>query len=126
MNNTEDAPGEDLRQQAAKETANAIARMKNGAASVDGSDISSAIKHIAAATQKPVNLPRLPTMDMTQPDGSVRKIPMPATWHNPRFRGQTEVGRLPHYLDPNFRTYAQSIREFLGRLLRRVLGWFGR
>ncbi len=126
MNNTEDAPGDDLRQQAAKETANAIARMKNGAASVDGSDISSAIKHIAAATQKPVNLPRLPTMDVTQPDGSVRTIPMPATWHNPRFRGQTEVGRLPHYLDPNFRTYAQSIREFLGRLLRRVLGWFGR
>ena len=124
MNNTEDAPGDDLRQQAATETANAIARMKTGAASVDGSDISSAIKHIAAATQKPVNLPRLPTMDMKQPDGSVRTIPMPATWHNPRFRGQTEVGRLPHYLDPNFRTYAQSIREFLGRLLRRVLGWF--
>ncbi len=53
MNNTEDAPGDDLRQQAVKETATAIARMKTGAASVDGSDISSAIRHIARAVQVP-------------------------------------------------------------------------
>lgn len=53
MNNTEDAPGEDLRQQAASETANAINRMKNGAASVDGSDINGAIRHIARAVQVP-------------------------------------------------------------------------
>jgi hypothetical protein len=53
MNNTEGAPGEDLRQQAAKETATAIARMKSSAASVDGSDIDSAIKHIAQAVQVP-------------------------------------------------------------------------
>ena len=43
---------DDLRQQAAKETANAVARMKSGAAFVDGSDLDSAIRHIAAATRK--------------------------------------------------------------------------
>ncbi len=53
MNNTEDGPGDDLRQQAVKETATAIARMKTGAASVDGADIDSAIRHIARAVQVP-------------------------------------------------------------------------
>ena len=120
MNNTEDAPGEDLRQQAAKETANAIARMKNGAASVDGSDISSAIKHIAAATQKPVDLPRLPTMDVRQPDGSVRTIPMPATWHNPRRREHYEGMDVARWVDLG------NTPKPKPSLLRRMLGWFGR
>ena len=84
--NGENVQGANLRQQAERETANTIARMKNGAAAADGSDISEAIRHIAAATQDPVDLPRLPTMQVLQPDGSYRTVPMPATWHNPRHR----------------------------------------
>ena len=49
-------------------------------------ETSEAIRHIAAATQEPVDLPRLPTMQVLQPDGSYRTVPMPATWHNPRHR----------------------------------------
>lgn len=109
--------GANLRQQAAKETANAIARMKNGAAVADGSDISEAIRHIAAATQKPVNLPRLPTMQVRQPDGSYRTVPMPATWHNPRRREDYEGTDVAQWVDLGHKKPG---------LVQRVLSWFRR
>lgn len=111
---------DDLRQRATKETANAIARMKNGAALVDGSDLDSAIRHIAAATRKPVDLPRLPTMGVTQADGSVRTIPMPATWHNPRRREHYEGVDVARWVDLG------NTPKSKPSLLRRVLNWFGR
>lgn len=49
-------------------------------------DFSDAIRHIADATREPVKLARWPTMQIVQPDGSVRTVPMPATWHSPRRR----------------------------------------
>lgn len=111
---------DDLRQRATKETANAIARMKNGAAFVDGSDLDSAIRHIAAATRKPVDLPGLPTMGVTQPDGSVRTIPMPATWHNPRRREHHESMEVARWVDLG------NTPKPKPSLLRRVLNWFER
>lgn len=103
MNNTEDGPGDDLRQQAVKETATAIARMKTGAAFVAGSDINSAIKHIAAATQKPVDLPGLPVI---ADDGTFQR---PVDVHFVYLRKREDFG---------------NARE-KHSLLRRVLNWLG-
>lgn len=102
MNNTEDAPGEDLRQQAAKETANAIARMKTGAASVDGSDISSAIKHIAAATQnEDINLP----------------VMAPPRWHNSRRSREAEYARVILNIDRHNTVKPKPRKGLIGRIL---------
>lgn len=105
MNNTEDAPGEDLRQQAAKETANAIARMKTGAASVDGSEISSAIRHIARAVQvPPPPLNELPGI----------------RFHYPRRPEDYEGMDVARWVDLG------NTPKPKPSLLRRVLGWFRR
>ena len=104
--------GDDLRQQAERETANAIARMKNGAAVVDGSDISEAIRHIAAATQEPVDLAKL-------------QIAAPDRWHNPRRDTETVLRRIRADIDRDNALKAKTSKGFLNRLRWWVLSWFG-
>lgn len=50
------------------------------------SETSETIRQIAALTRRPLDLPRKLTMGVRQPDGSVKVVPLPATWHNPRHR----------------------------------------
>lgn len=51
-----------------------------------GSIESETIRQIAALSRQPLDLPRKLTMEVRQPDGSVKVVPLHATWHNPRHR----------------------------------------
>ena len=110
MNNTEDAPGGDLSRPTRCLTP-LLDDLEPGT--------TEAIRHIAAATQKPVDLPRLPTMQMRQPDGSFKTVPMPATWHSPRRRHHQGSGDAQTVDHDQYHSQQLS-------LLHRVLGLFGR